>query len=81
MSDFQRPLMRMLYQHITGKYYVVWGFAKDFKTETEEMVILSLVDKEDGGKIVFTPLLTFWDPAPNTHPKAGQPRFQLALPQ
>ena len=73
MSDIERPLLRMAYQHFKGDTYVILGFAIDEKT-TEEVVIYSNLND---GITYIRPLKDFFA----IHPKFNVPRFQLVTPR
>ena len=63
------PMVRMLYQHITGHVFVVAGIAKHHK-DNSRIVILSSVND---ASLVYCPLIDFYD----ARPSDGKPRYQL----
>lgn len=69
-DKLEYPKTRMLYEHITGKIFCIWGVCADFKLEASPMVLMADVNNGDP---VFFPLDKFWD----KHPDTGIPRFQL----
>lgn len=69
----QKPLIRQIYKHFTGKLVFVTGIATDFKDANKEIVIYSQIEDSQWKCI---PLEDFFTP----HPKTGEPRYQLVRP-
>lgn len=73
MSKNKVPLMRMCYQHFSGKVFVTVGISKGFKEDEEEIVVLSACEDM---ALWHCPVSKFFD----IHPQLQVPRFQLAMP-
>lgn len=64
--------IRLPYQHVTGKIWVVHGFAKHMKTGVPIVLISSL----DDGRVEFIEEANFFD----INPANNKVRFELVKP-